>query len=421
MGLSVLLSFTMAFFMGLVYKIKSAQHFLPHLGEYSTSLKYLMKNYLITCLLIFNMLPVFSQRVPEPPAFSRQLNSEWINQEISAALEENTIPSLSAAVIKNGELIFRRGYGTIKRNSSIKADENTIYQIASLSKMLTGIIANKLVRAGLLELNKSIVVYLPSDLPEKTKEKLQGISVRNLLHHRSGLPRNSMVVERLDGDPMLGGYSEEDLLKDLSLIELAFLPNEAYAYSNLGYALLGYIMERLTNKTYEMLLKEYVSDEFGMPNTGVFISREQNEYLATPYRKEARAIETKPWETGKLTPASGLYSNIIDLSSMMAWQIRDYHQYYDGGAAGPLVLSEFKGARDAEMEFYGFGIIEANTKRGKILGHMGDMDGYASYYLFFPQHKIGVVLLTSSGGSWLSELGNSIFKRLEEEVIKENR
>lgn len=273
----------------------------------------------------------------------------------------------------------------------------------------------------MLELNISMIAYLPSNLPENTKEKLQGIKIRDLLHHRSGLPRNPIVIERVDGEPMLGGYSEEDMLKDLSLLTLEFSPNTSYAYSNLGYALLGYIMERASNKTYETLLQEYVSDALRMESTGTFVSKQQERLLAPPYRKNARTMETQAWKTEKLTPASGNYSNVADLSKMMIRQINDYVLFYDGGEVSPLVLSEYKAPKDSDKESYGFGIIEVNTRRGKILGHMGDMDGYASYYLFFPQKKIGVVLLTSSGGNWLTELGSSIFKRLEEEATQEER
>jgi D-alanyl-D-alanine carboxypeptidase len=353
------------------------------------------------------------------PQNSTQLAAEvsvhsWIDQEIRLAMNKNNIPSLSVGIIEKGKVEMLKGFGKLNRNEEKLTDENTLYQIASLSKMFTGTIANQLNREGLLEVNKSIVTYLPSSLSESTKEKLEKIRVLDLLHHRSGLPRDSKVVKRIDGEPFLGGYTEQQLLQDLELLELEAEAGEIYSYSNLAYGLLGYILERASGKSYDNLLNEYITTPLQMTHTASLPADKAS--LATPYRKDARARATKAWESGKLTPAGGLYSNVADLSKLMNRQLQDYYEYEQNKKVSPFIITEHKAPRNSDIEYYGFGLIEVNTDRGKIYGHQGDMDGFAGSYLFFPKYQVGVVILTSSGGNWLGKLTSTILKKLEEEA-----
>ena len=345
---------------------------------------------------------------------------EWIQQEVLKALEENDIPALSIAIVKDGKVELLKGYGVEKRNSDERINEKTLYQIASLSKMFTGIITNKLVHDGILKLDESIVTYLPSDIAAGTKEKLKDIKVVDLLHHRSGLPRNSRIVNRIDGDPMVGGYSKKELIEDLNTLSLEFEPTARFEYSNLGYAVLDFILERASNQSYEILLEKYVVDEIGLKNTVVSLSNAQKPLLATPYRKDSRKKETKPWETGKLVSASGIYSNVVDLSALMIHQIEDYIATANKvDSYNLLMLTRQKRGRNTEGAYYGFGIFETKGLRGSVFGHGGDIDGFASEYSFSPEHNVGVVLLSSSGGRWIKVLSARIMKRLEEAAINE--
>ena len=338
----------------------------------------------------------------------------WIDNTIKTAMQENNITSLSVAIIRHGEVDYLSGYGVLKRNGNLKVTDSTIFQIASLSKMLTGIIINNLVLEKKLELNKPIINYINLDLSEDTKQKIKSIRLEDVLFHRSGLPYNSLVVNRIDGEPMLEGYSTEQIGKDLENMELEFEPDTQYAYSNLGYALLGYIAESVTGKTYSQLLDEYVAKKYDMFNTTEKLDSIQQKTLATPYRKDNRKKETKPWNTGKLTSASGIYSNVNDLSKLLRYQLAAYSDTNQENQLNPLLLTNKIGKRENEGSYYGLGIFEDKTKRGTVYGHRGDMDGYASEYSFNSNRNVGVVLLTSSGGKWIGYLSAIIMKKLEE-------
>ena len=338
-------------------------------------------------------------------------NEIWIQDEIRSSMEENNIPSLSIAVIENGDISFQAGFGKLSRDKGARVDENTVFQIASLSKMLTGIIAKSMVLEGTLDPEEYILEYLPAEkLDEKARNQIKSVKLKHLIHHASGIPRNSEVIERVDGDPMLGGYTEDDLLEDLHKIELDFEPGSKYSYSNLGYALLGYIMENCSGESYDWLLQKYLTKKFNLQNTFANSGMFSNSQLATPYRKDNRNVKTKPWETGKFVAASGIFSSVSDLAKLMKSQIEAYSldQHEE------LILNSLKFSRKAPGRFYGFGIFEDYTSKGVFLSHRGDMDGYASEYGFFPELKVGVVILSSSGGDWSGDLVGKILKRLSD-------
>lgn len=368
------------------------------------------------------LLPVFlllaslsSQTLKAQQTDAKLSLTAWIDQEIEATMQANNIPSVSVGIITGGKAQILRGYGQLNRQQKTNSDEHTVYQIASVSKMFTGTLSHQLLKEGALDLDEKITHYLPSTLSESTKAKLGEITLRELIHHRSGLPRDSKVVKRVDGEPFLGGYTEEQLLEDLELLNLEAEPGERYSYSNLGYGLLGYILERASGESYDNLLQEYITEPLKMENTAAAVTKKK--FLATPYRKDARNTETKAWESGKLTPAGGLYSTVEDLTKLMNRQIQDYQEYEKSGAASPFILTKYKAPRNSASQFYGFGLNEIIIEgRGKIYGHQGDMDGFASSYLFFPKHRLGVVLLTSSGGDWLGQLSSKLLKKLEEEA-----
>ncbi len=349
--------------------------------------------------------------------FLLSAQTELLKQEVESLITntilENDIPSLSVGLIYKGDTILLKGYGSIKRGSDSKVDENTVYQIASLSKMFTGIIANNLVTNGQLNLENSITNYLPKELSEKTKTKLKPIKVVDLLLHRSGLPRDSKVFKRKDGEPMAIGYSEKELLLDLEKIKLKSESGKKYEYSNLGYALIGYILERTSGESYEQLLDKYVVKKIKLENTSAVRSMNSSLSIAVPYRKESRKVETRYWETGKFVSASGIYSTVSDLSKILVNQLEAYNRFESKKVSDPLVLTQVKGSRGREGSYYGMGLFEDKTKRGLLYGHRGDMDGYASEYSFNPAKNTGVILLTSSGGEWIGLLSARISKILE--------
>jgi CubicO group peptidase (beta-lactamase class C family) len=335
-----------------------------------------------------------------------------IDSLVRRTAETQNIPSVTYGVIQNGEITWQKGYGTIERGAVKKVDENTVYQIASLSKMFTGIIANSLLLEGKLDLDESISPYLPEELAPKEKTRLESISIKDLLLHRSGLPRDSKAYKRKDGEPMHLPYSQAHLLEDLERVKIK--NQGTYSYSNLGYAILGYVLEKVSGLTYEALLKKYVTDRYKLMKTSTRPFSPQ----AVPYRKDKRDVKTEPWKTGRLTPASGIYSNVRDLVTLMAEQLHVYRNKENMQNSSPLYLTREKVLRGDNESYYGMGLWEFEFDRGILYGHSGDMDGFASQYRFNETTNTGFVLLTSSGGNWTGRLIAEASRIMEVHALK---
>lgn len=272
----------------------------------------------------------------EPILEKNNIKKEILNK-VESSMQENNIPALSLGLIRDSKIYFTSGFGTLNRNSTDSTKSNSIFQIASLSKMLTGILTRSLENENIIDINKPIIHYLSDKISKETQSKLKDVKIEHLLFHTSGFPHD---------------------------------------------------------------MKSTFSDPKNV----------ENKYLVTPYRKDNRQIETSVWKTGKLTPASGIYSNVEDLSNLMTSQISAYGKNKDED----LILNKEKANRGNENSYYGYGIFIDKTERGILYGHRGDMDGFASEYTFNPERNVGVIILTSSGGRWAGLLAAQIMKILEE-------
>lgn len=330
----------------------------------------------------------------------------WTSKQIDSIMCADNIPAISIGIIKDGKVIMNKGFGVHQRDQKVEASASSIYQIASDTKKMTGIIVKNLVDEGKVKLDEPIITYLGNSIGSSAKERLQSITLKQLLLHKSGLPYRQPTITRKDGEPMIIPYTEKDLLNDLNIVKLESEPGASFAYSNFGYAVIGYICERASKLKYEDLIKKYVAKAYQMPSTKTILTDSEKELLVTPYRKDDRNKESKAFNMGKLQAAGGVYSNTSDLLSLMTYQM---NAYIYQKKADPLVLTE-----DAESEeyFYGFGLAKRVFETGTQYGHGGDLDGFASDYVFSPEYRSGIVILTSSGGQWVGELEKKVFYKL---------
>ncbi len=344
-------------------------------------------------------------------AYAQSANNptyEWVNHKVDSTIKANDIPSLSIGIVDEGKLSYFKGFGSYERGSAQTVDETSIYQIGSDTKKLTALIVKSLVLEGKLDMDASITKYLGNDLSADAKERLREITLRNLLRHTSGIPYRAPSNNRVDGDAMLIEYTEKDLLTDLNELTLQFEPGSQFGYSNLGYAIVGYICERVSSQAYAALLEKYIVDKYGLANTMVYPDQTQLLRIPTPYRKDDRSVKTEPWKMGQMTAGGGVYSNIVDLSKLMIKQLQTYRQQIAGEIDDTfLILTE-----DADSSHYGLGLGKTVREGRTWYGHGGDLDGFASAYVFSPDYNKGLILLTTSGGRWVGQLERDIIDKL---------
>ncbi|KGJ89965.1 serine hydrolase domain-containing protein [Thalassotalea sp. ND16A] len=386
---------------------------------------------MIKITLYKKIIPVFLCSLLVPSVFAQDtlVDKLKIEQQVQQFMAKEDIPALAIGIIQNGKVVFTSGQGVLDRKNKQPINSKTMFQIGSHSKPLTSIITLELIKEGKLNLSDRVVDHLPGVFPKASLAEFEALTIEHLMVHRSGLPTYPNNVTRIDGDAMLGGYSEEMLLEALSTIELRFAPDEKWRYSNFNYAVLGYVLSKITNKSYAQLVKHYITDKYELADTLVNLSDNQkNTVLATPYRKDNRQVATQPWDMGLLTPHGGVYSTIDDFAHLMELQIAAYNKYNNSGVTSALVSTQIKYdtefTQDGETYpgfSYGLGMIEVTPEfpmhAETVLYHGGDLDGFASEYRFSPEYGVGVVMLTSSGGRKFIRFAMKIMDELLESTV----
>lgn len=364
-----------------------------------------------TPMILVLLFSCFGQTDQEEPSNSIDTNYSWVEEIVQTTIREHKIPAISIGIIEDGKLSFAKGFGTRELSRTAKVDENTIYQIGSDTKKMTAIIANNLAKEGILDMKASVTQYLADVLSKATQEKIKAVTLAHLLSHQAGIPYRAPSNKRIDGEAMLEAYTEKDLVHDLNTMVLEFAPGSKFSYSNFDYAIAGYVCEKASGLSYARLIDQYVSRAFNMQSTSVELNNQQREALAIPYRKDNRILRTSPWKMGKMTPAGGVYSSVADISKLMLAQMEAYNNYSEQGTLhSPLILTDED--TKAGEGHYGFGLGKSVDEDGIRYGHGGDLDGYASSYVFSPKLKKGIIILTSSGGKWIGNLERTIRKEL---------
>ena len=182
------------------------------------------------------------------------VNTDFPAEELSAYIKSAartlSLPGLSVAVSRNGELLFSQAYG-----KGITPD--TIFYIGSITKSFTGLAIMQLVEGGILDLDVSVSTYLPAfTVSDK-------ITIRHLLNQTSGMTEFGYMVN------LRPDASFDDLIADMNRMTLTNVPGEQFAYFNQNYSLLGAVIEATSGKTYEEYMEDHVLSPLGLSQTSV--------------------------------------------------------------------------------------------------------------------------------------------------------
>lgn len=293
-------------------------------------------------------------------------------------------------VAENGKVIYKDAFGLANREWNIPNRTNTKFMIGSVSKSLTATLMLIQVQKGLISLDKTLTDYLPA-----FKNKPAGsVTIKQMLSHTSGIPNYDIIK---DFFPRISrqNFSREDYVKVFMDSALAFAPGTRYAYSSWGYFTLGYIMERVTGKSYAQLMKDDLLNKLQMNSTGSYFHTQIVPDRATGYDYGFGELLSADFRDQSNTMGTGdLYSTVEDIFK--------FHM----GIANNTVLNKqltdemltpgiFRPAR------YGFGWFNQNfryTPTDSVAAnyHLGSTEGFVSFFLRIPQTNSMVVILCNS-------------------------
>src|SRR5437870_8391819 len=194
----------------------------------------------------------------DSPIRAQDAITSKVDDYIKAEMQRQHIPGLSLAVLKDGQIILAKGYGFANVEHHVSVKPETIFQSGSMGKQFTATAVMMLVEERKIGLDDPVTKYL-KDAPATWNR----ISVRQLLSHTAGLTDYPETFNfRAD-------YTEDQLLKIIFSIPLAFAPGTKWSYSNLGYATLGILIHKVTGEFYGDFLQQRIFDPLGMRTTRI--------------------------------------------------------------------------------------------------------------------------------------------------------
>ncbi|HXD98505.1 MAG TPA: serine hydrolase domain-containing protein [Candidatus Acidoferrum sp.] len=321
------------------------------------------------------------------------LLSAWVESQMAY----NGLPGLSIGILHDQELVWAAGFGRAGLEPARPATPDTLYRIASITKLFTSTAILQLRDAGKLRLDDPLVEHLPWFRIGRAHAEAPETTIRHLLTHTAGLPREAGFPYWTDGE-----FPTAPQIRERLAAQEAALPTETeWKYSNLGLTLAGEIVAAVSGQAYPEYVADHILEPLGMLRTWVTTPPADHPELATGYtrRLPAGARTAAPFTDGRgITPAANMTTCVSDLARFAMLQFRD------GPAGGAQIL---RGSTLREMQRvhwlepdweagWGLGFRIARTKGKTYVGHGGSLRGYRTIVHLCPADRIGVIVLTNA-------------------------
>jgi D-alanyl-D-alanine carboxypeptidase len=326
-------------------------------------------------------------------------------------LQTDSIPGMSFMVMHKGKVVKKACYGLCNIENQVPASQETVYELASVSKPFTATALMLLVEEGKVVLDSTVAFYLGNVVTENYKT----ITVRRLMNHTSGIPSDHYAYTKLYAPTPLR-YNTKDQLNDLFALKPAAAPGEKYLYSNAGFFLQAAIIEKVTNQTYQEFIQQRIFDKAGMVHSCFINGDSIVPHHAQGYTKRKGKIVRFSLE-GTIQALNtngfgGLMSTTADLLAFTQALLKGNlvkketleqmlvpSVYRDGSTVYPS-----SGKRTVGLAW---NVIMIDGKRCMFhTGHTG------TALLCFPDDNLTIVLLTNLSGGY-SAFGDKGFKVMD--------
>ena len=321
-------------------------------------------------------------------------------RQLAYDVEQDDLAGITAAIARDGEVLWWRAFGWADRDREIPAARETIYKVGSISKTVTASLMAMLVDEGTVSLNTPVEELVPEigdirDRPAGVNPSLP--MVRHFASHTSGLPNAPELPDATRGHVSIW---QSKLLASIPTLRYRTRPGTEYHYSNVGYSLLGFALERAADQDFVEQVHARVFRPLGMTSSTYLIDASLRARLATGhYNRPGRPVDTAtPLEvhgnSGYRVPGGGVYSTVDDLARFAAGVM---------GRGGAALFSD--AMRDQMFSVQtpgggrtgaGFGIFLRAEEDRMFASHGGTTTGYKAYLIFEPATGLTIVLLRNS-------------------------
>jgi CubicO group peptidase (beta-lactamase class C family) len=338
-----------------------------------------------------------------------------IEQKVEARRKELGIPGLSLAIVKDGEVIFSKGFGYKDFSKQVPVTQDTQFAIGSATKAFTALSILMSQQEGKLNLDDSPKKYLPYFKINNADTDAR-ITIRDLLSHSSGLNRTDLAM-------ITGKLTREELIKVAGEAKPTAGLREKFQYQNIMFAAAGEIVAQVQKQSWESFVEEKIFKALGMTNSTMSVAQMQKvkDYsFGYDYNfdtKETRLLPTR--DILQVAPAGSINSSAKDMSQWLKFMLNG------GELGGKRLVSEnlFAELIKPQMKIggkssYGLGWFLQEWNGLKVVQHGGNIDGFNSMVAMIPEKKIGFVMLTNVSAS---SLGGELMPIVWQNLLGENK
>jgi D-alanyl-D-alanine carboxypeptidase len=342
---------------------------------------------------------------------AERLFAAWIESQIAY----RGIPGIAVGVLSDQQLVWSKGFGFADVKARIPMTSATKFRMGSNSKLFTAVAIMQLREEGKLRLDDPVVKYLPWFKPKPAGDDDGPITIEQLLSHSSGLP-----TEAGDYWSTYNFPTGEELERLFPQRQAAFAPQVRYKYSNLGFAVAGRVIERVSGLSWAAYVQRNILDPLSMTDSSV---DKDVPGLAVPYgrRMPDGTREVLPFIDARgMAAAAGLTSNVEDMAKFMAAPFRR------GPRGGTQIVSsgswrEMLKVRSVEEDWTGGSGLGFDVERVKdrtYVGHEGGYPGNTTQTLIQLDDKVGVIVLTNTSDSNPNEIARQLMSTVGQAVAR---
>lgn len=330
-------------------------------------------------------------------------------------MEHFCVPGLSVAVINNGEVEWARGYGVLEAGKNQAVSPDTLFQSASISKPVSAMLALKFVEQGRLNLDQNVNEVLSSwKIPENEFTDTDKVTLHGILSHTAGITVHGFQGYDFDGEvPSLSQILDGVPPTNSDPIRVDVVPGSMFRYSGGGYTVLQQILEDVSHKTFDELLRTEMLDQVNMPDST--FEQPLPEHLrgkaATGHADSGIPIEGK-WHVYPEKAAAGLWSTPTDLANFAI----EIMNSCDNRSNKMLSKNMADNMLTMVQGDYGLGLVVKPLENNIIrFGHSGGNVGFRCYFAAYTGNGKGAVVMTNSdNGNFLAmEIIRSISRAYE--------
>ena len=348
------------------------------------------------------LLPLFifcyNHSISQTPAFI----TDSLDKYIERGMQQWRVPGLAIAIVKYGKILLQKGYGVRDINKKDKVDENTLFIIASNSKLFTGTAIANLDNQKKLYLNDQVTKYIPW-FKMYDSSTTQLATLRDMLTHRLG-------TKTFQGDFT---FWDSNLPKDSIIWKMRYLKpagqfRQDYGYCNAGFLVAGQILQKVTGQSWENYVQENILLPLGMSNTYMNtagLAARNN--VASAHNNAFSNLTVIPFDqVDNLGPATSMVSNVKDITKWLKMQLDSGR--YEGRQILPWAV--LQKTRDAvaiisnrknnfypsHYRTYGLGVYSTDYNGKQVFWHTGGAFGHVTNICFVPEENLGITILTNN-------------------------